>query len=434
MKSEVGMFLSSRFKGNPGWVSSKTPKRRHGDLHIGLLGSLVCLFFGCVDLTEPWNSGGQGGRAGQGRGGANAGGALVDAEVVEVDGQAQGGTDAIEVSGTGGIVDAATGGSGGAGGTGGGPDSASGGAGGSMDVAVGGAGGSPDVATGTGGKGSGGTTIPKDAGQGGTGAGGSGAGGALPQDVGTATGGSTSIPDASSPDVVEAGADTPVISIPTEGLVAYYPCEQASSGGLPDLSGKNYPGKLEGSGYTFEAGKVGKALSLSKAGSHVSLPPAVFSGKKDLTVATWIKLTTLTTWQRVFDFGINANLSQNTASGTIYMTLVLKNFDNRMAFSATTNGYGSEKQLTGATPAVGVWKHMTVVLASGTGYLYVDGVQASSNNVGQPADLGAVDYAFIGKSQFSGDPLIDAQFDEFRVYDRALTDAEIQALYNYAGP
>jgi hypothetical protein len=67
--------------------------------------------------------------------------------------------------------------------------------------------------------------------------------------------------------------------------------------------------------------------------------------------------------------------------------------------------------------------------------LYVDGVSAGSNSaVIAPQALGALDDAFIGKSQFSGDPLLDAQIDEFRVYRRALSASEIEALFKNTGP
>ncbi len=75
-----------------------------------------------------------------------------------------------------------------------------------------------------------------------------------------------------------------------------------------------------------------------------------------------------------------------------------------------------------------------MVLGPSGGALYLDGVAAGSNSaLLAPQSLGAIDYAFIGKAQFSGDPLLDAQIDDFRVYRRALSASEIQALYQYTG-
>ena len=53
---------------------------------------------------------------------------------------------------------------------------------------------------------------------------------------------------------------------------------------------------------------------------------------------------------------------------------------------------------------------------------------------GKGLDLGAIDYAFIAKSRFDADPYFDGKIDEFRVYNRALSAAEVLALYNFTGP
>ena len=46
----------------------------------------------------------------------------------------------------------------------------------------------------------------------------------------------------------------------------------------------------------------------------------------------------------------------------------------------------------------------------------------------RPSDLGNTANNFIGKSQYADDPYLDADIDDFRVYKRALTAAEITAL------
>jgi hypothetical protein len=238
------------------------------------------------------------------------------------------------------------------------------------------------------------------------------------------------------------GLDTsPDTSTLLSGLLAYYKCESATGTTgttLPDSSGNGNDGTLVGgtAGYSFTTGKVGKALALVKAGSgYVSVPPAVFANAKDITVATWINVTTSQNWPRVFDVGVNAKIANNTATGTHYMNLVPKNDGTNLVFAISTDGYGSEQKLTTAALATGTWKHVAVVLSSGQGTLYVDGAVAGSGAISlRPVDLGTIDYAYLGKSQFSNDPNFDGQIDEFRVYGRALSAAEIQALYQFSGP
>ena len=63
--------------------------------------------------------------------------------------------------------------------------------------------------------------------------------------------------------------------------------------------------------------------------------------------------------------------------------------------------------------------------------VYVDGLKAGENAsiTLRPADLGNTPNNFIGRSQVAADPYLNGSIDEFRVYDRALSPGEIQALY-----
>jgi hypothetical protein len=311
--------------------------------------------------------------------------------------------------------------------------------------------------TGTGGRGgatgTGGTTRTGGA----TGRGGAtGTGGATATGGATGTGGATS-PDAGpdlAPDLPSDPADTSTLGT---GLVAYYTCESATGATgttLPDMSGHGNDGTLSigvpadggtapsGSGYSFlTTGKVGKALALAKAGyGHVSLPTAIFNGATDITIATWVNVTTAQNWPRVFDVGIKATPYHfvNSATGTKYMNLVPQSIgtNNPLLFSITTNGYNNEQTLSTTSLSANVWKHLAVVLNAGTGTLYIDGGTTIVNKSIslRPVDLGSIDYAYIGKSQFDADPYFDGAIDEFRVYNRALSPAEVQALYQFAGP
>jgi hypothetical protein len=239
----------------------------------------------------------------------------------------------------------------------------------------------------------------------------------------------------------EAGRDTPPDTNPLlTGLVIYYKCESANGTVLPDSSGKGNNGTLAssgGTGYTFSAGKVGNALTLAKAGSgYVSMPPAAFANLTDMTIATWVHLTTAQNWQRMVDVGVNAHLTNATTTGTHYMNLVPQNGSTKLAFAITNDGYGVEQVLSATALAAGVWKHVAVVLGSGQADLYVDGASVATSSALslRPSSLGTIDYAYLGKSQFAADAFFDGAFDEFRLYSRALSVAEIQALYQFAGP
>ena len=403
----------------------------------GILVAALGLFSACVDTTPPWSKvaarGGAGGAGGDvldgaaGTGGALDGGA---GGVIDTGGPASGGAGgAIDAppSGVGGAIDA------GRGGAGGGIDS------GGVDVPLagaGGGGGSPDVPLpGTGGVvGSGGASSRGGtSGRGGT----TGAGGSNAPDVG---------PDLA-PDVTAGGVEAGAL---LSGLVAYYKFEGANPDGVtvPDQSGNGNDGTLglaippdgaaSGTGYSFAGGKVGNALVLTATGyGYMAMPAKVFAGATDITIAAWVKVTTTQAYQRVFDVGLNANLYNNTNTGTKYMNFVTSTVQSRPTFSITANGSQNEQTINNSTAiATGTWTHFAVVLGSGGATLYRNGasVRTSTSVTLRPKDLGAIDYAWIGRSQFGADPTFDGAIDDLRVYNRALAAAEIAALNQFTGP
>jgi hypothetical protein len=301
----------------------------------------------------------------------------------------------------------------------------------------------PDLGGGAGG------AIGKDARPGAGGASGSGgtvasggtigSGGTMAQGGASGTGGAVK-PDAGRDLGPDLGPDTSPPDPLLEGLIAYYPCEAASGTNLPDSSSKNNKGTLSAAaGYSFGTGKVGKALTLVKASSgYVSLPPAMLAGATTMTFAAWVKVTTAQNWQRVLDLGVNANLAQNPSSGTntiAYMNLVPQTDTSKLELAITKSGYPGEQRLDATSLPANTWKHVALVMAAGSVTLYVDGAQAATGNTVtlRPADLGALDYIFLGRSQFSADPYFDGALDEVRFYNRALTATEVKALFQFTG-
>ena len=281
-----------------------------------------------------------------------------------------------------------------------------------------------------------------------------GSGGVSSQGSGgtTASGGTTGTGGTTTPD---AGPDL-ALDLPSDpvdansllvGLEVYYPCQSVSgTATLPDMSGKEHHGTLSigtggaacsGAGYTFDPGRTGNgnALTLIKAGcGYVSMPAAIFANATDITIAFLVNVKASQPWQRVLDVGVNSGLSVNPNTGTKYMNLLPTNNPNGLVFAITNNGFTSEQKLSTTGLSAGVWTHLAVVLSSGQGRLYVNGTLAAGPSaILRPADLGNIDYAFIGKSGFPADPMFDGQVDEFRVYSRALSETEVLALSLFAG-
>lgn len=90
------------------------------------------------------------------------------------------------------------------------------------------------------------------------------------------------------------------------------------------------------------------------------------------------------------------------------------------------------------------WHHIAVTVESddededdeGTFALYVDGKKNHEESITGTPDTGAATTR-VGKSAASGydaDRYLDGDVDELRIYDRALTAAEVESLYRIDNP
>jgi hypothetical protein len=205
---------------------------------------------------------------------------------------------------------------------------------------------------------------------------------------------------------------------------------------LADSSGNSNNAILSASGtggtagYSFAAGMIGDALVLTAASEgYAALPAGILAGVSEATVATWVNINAQVDWQRVWDFG---------KDGNVYMFLTPTSGDTKMPrFGININGNGQEIGIDSrvALP-VGEWHHVAVVLGPSGGTLYIDGLQVGENAsiTLRPADLGNTPNNFIGRSQVATDPYLNGSIDEFRIYNRALSPGEVQALYTNRVP
>ncbi|HUU15975.1 MAG TPA: LamG domain-containing protein [Sedimentisphaerales bacterium] len=182
-----------------------------------------------------------------------------------------------------------------------------------------------------------------------------------------------------------------------------------------DSSGQGNDGVPEGNP-TFVAGKVGNALQLG--GSDYVVIDAVADDKtvNDITLCLWLKTSSN-------DAEI---IAINTSGAGNVMRLAVD--------SGSLVIDESDPQGHSTTPIDdGEWHFLTYVRNGATGYIYVDGVQENSYAAG--FSFSANDLWSIGQEWDSGGPsgFLTGTVDDVYVYDRALTDDEIQAVMKGVG-
>lgn len=160
-------------------------------------------------------------------------------------------------------------------------------------------------------------------------------------------------------------------------------------------------------------------------GGYLNMPNISMLAPQAITVTAWVNFSTAGRWQRIFESGTTYNQS---------MALTTTDASNHIRFVIRTNGVGTEQLIeTTTTLAVSEWHLLAVVLPATTPYagqIFVDGVLAGSNSsmTFHPADLGGTPNNYLGRSENLAYPYPTGFIDDFRVYRRALTAAELKLL------
>jgi hypothetical protein len=156
---------------------------------------------------------------------------------------------------------------------------------------------------------------------------------------------------------------------------------------------------------------------------YFDLPDGISNNLYDFSIACWVYLNSLDTWNRFFDFGGDTNVFMilTPASGTT----------GNPSFCITLTGNDGEQGLNGnSTMPTGSWQHVTVTRSGSTSILYINAQEADRNTdmTLSPADMGDTVNNYLGRSQWSNDPYLNGLVDDFYIYDRALSSSEVTSL------
>ena len=171
---------------------------------------------------------------------------------------------------------------------------------------------------------------------------------------------------------------------------------------------------------------------LSGSGDYVTLPSGIVSALTNATFEAWITWQGGAPWQRVFDFGSS---SSKSGQGVTYLFLTVE-ADSTSGYPRaiySTGGVTAETRLS-ATSALPKNTAVQIALAfdaaGKTFSLIINGAKVASGQItGSLSGLNDVNN-WLGHSQFSGDPDFSGTFDEFRIYQAALSASQLNLTYN----
>ena len=221
--------------------------------------------------------------------------------------------------------------------------------------------------------------------------------------------------------------------VPANGLVGWWPF----NGNANDESGNGNNGTVNGATLTIDRnGVANQAYSFDGDDridvGNLNLGQIQYS----YTYSTWFRTSSTSNTDKT----IISDYNSSSGDDDIFSCWNLLEFNNQVVRFETRNypnGYG-----VGSTSPLnnGFWHNMVSVLDRNTGQLelYVDGIFISSTSFPNQTNFDANGFLRFGvhmwSNTFQSSAYWIGEIDDIGIWNRALTDCEIQNLYNSSNP
>jgi hypothetical protein len=233
---------------------------------------------------------------------------------------------------------------------------------------------------------------------------------------------------------VPSATTAPTLVKPTPDLRHGLIGEWHLDGDAKDTSGNGNDGALAGN-VTFAPGKYGKAAALNGAGDYVTVPDSASlkDGQTGLTVAAWVKLERLPAANTYYT---------PIAKEHSYRFIISSDGGAHFVVATSKNGWYADGTVAGLGTRLdaGEWYHLAATYDGHELRVYVNGaldgmggpltgyIAAHAKQLGRNGENVKAPLTFGAKTSGNLD-YTAGLIDEVRVYDRALSDDEIAALY-----
>ena len=206
-----------------------------------------------------------------------------------------------------------------------------------------------------------------------------------------------------------------------DNLVARWLLDETSGLRAADSSSHNHHCTLKGGTFSFSAnttsGKIGRALNLNGSTDYIELPYSSDLNTSKFTCSLWVRVTG----------GANYR-SPLTSRGTTINGYVFYATDANKWEFWTYDGSVFSVSI-GSSVSIGVWTFLVGVYDGTNRIFYINGQQVASNIVSFNPNTSSP--LRIGAGATEGTPLFffNGDIDDVRIYNRALSSAEIQEIY-----
>jgi Concanavalin A-like lectin/glucanases superfamily len=185
-------------------------------------------------------------------------------------------------------------------------------------------------------------------------------------------------------------------------------------------------GTLVNGSVTSELNGSGQLVLDGNASSaYVTLPSGIMSQLTNATFETWVNQGLAQTWAELWTFGTNDG---STGQGTFLSMIPV---DGGVGGAIGLDNHS--QVIAGGTMPTGQQVCLTAVYnySAGTATIYLNGAETGSGAVTVPINTIIDADNYLGRSQFYGlgDPYFQGTLDEFRIFNSALSPAQIEADY-----
>jgi len=205
----------------------------------------------------------------------------------------------------------------------------------------------------------------------------------------------------------------------TQDLIGYWKLDENSGSQTFDSSAGGNTGELQEA--VWADGKFGSALSFNGQDAYVDFGNIAFELTNSLSISLWVNLNNHDEYyQRLFHAGQYAHPFFIRMKGNKINAALRTTSDTRGLLSTTTI-------------TTGQWHHVAITYDNEQYRLYINGQQESSSILSGNLSV-QNENVMLGICPNSYVDALDGSLDEIRVYKKALTAEEVQALFTYTGP
>lgn len=203
----------------------------------------------------------------------------------------------------------------------------------------------------------------------------------------------------------------------TNGLLAYYPF----SGNAGDSSGHYLDGAIHGNPVmtSDKLGHTNGAYFFNGTTDYINIPSPTLTTDA-YSYAVWVKPSSNDGLAFVLSIG----------SDTSYQALLISPFQDGWTGGEYLSNGDNSFQTSGVAIDTNHWYHVVLTRDKSNIQLFVDGHKYDPVPVSGPPVYGQNPTANIAKRAGSASQYFHGSIDEVRIYNRVLTDSEVQTLYS----